>query len=68
VPMQTFRTMDPAEQRALAQKGGRKAHAMGTAHQWTREEARAAGRLGGLEVARRKREAKAARLAAEQST
>jgi uncharacterized protein len=33
---------------AIAQKGGRSAHAAGTAHRFTTEEAKAAGRKGGL--------------------
>lgn len=33
--------------REIASKGGRAAHAKGTAHEWTREEARRAGRKGG---------------------
>ena len=35
------------KQREIASKGGRAAHLKGTAHQWTSEEARAAGRKGG---------------------
>jgi uncharacterized protein len=42
-----FASMDPAKQREIASKGGRAAHQKGTAHQWTSEEARAAGRKGG---------------------
>lgn len=38
----------PAErQREIARKGGRAAHAQGTAHQWSPAEAQAAGRKGG---------------------
>jgi general stress protein YciG len=40
--------MDPNRQREIASKGGRAAHKKGAAHQWTREEAQAAGRKGGL--------------------
>lgn len=43
-----FASMDPAKRSVLASKGGRAAHAAGTAHQFTPEEARAAGRKGGL--------------------
>lgn len=39
--------MNPEEQREIASKGGKAAHAKGTAHQFTSEEARAAGRKGG---------------------
>ena len=35
------------KQREIASKGGRAAHLKGTAHEWTSEEARAAGRKGG---------------------
>jgi hypothetical protein len=42
-----FASMKPARQREIARKGGKAAHAKGTAHEWTRDEARAAGRLGG---------------------
>jgi general stress protein YciG len=44
--------MDPARQREIASKGGRAAHAKGTAHEWSRDEARAAGRKGGEIVSR----------------
>lgn len=43
-----FKNMDPIKQREIASKGGKAAHAHGTAHEWTSEEARAAGRKGGL--------------------
>ena len=39
--------MDRRRLRQLASKGGRAAHLRGTAHEWTREEAREAGRKGG---------------------
>jgi uncharacterized protein len=42
-----FASMDNDKQRLIASKGGRAAHAKGTAHEWTKEEARAAGRKGG---------------------
>jgi len=42
-----FASMDRDKQRAIASKGGRAAHRKGTAHQWTSEEARAAGQKGG---------------------
>lgn len=38
-----FAAMDPERQRQIAGAGGRAAHAMGLAHQFTSEEARAAG-------------------------
>ncbi len=40
--------MDRQKQREIASKGGRVAHEKGTAHEWTKEEARAAGRKGGV--------------------
>jgi general stress protein YciG len=42
-----FATMDPAKQREIASKGGIAAQAKGTAHRFTSEEARKAGRIGG---------------------
>jgi general stress protein YciG len=39
--------MDREKQRAIARLGGKAAHQKGTAHEWTREEAIAAGRKGG---------------------
>lgn len=47
-----FASMDPARQRAIASKGGKAAHAKGTAHEWTSDEAREAGRKGGEVVSR----------------
>jgi hypothetical protein len=38
-----FASMDPAKQREIASLGGRAAHASGNAHEFTSEEARAAG-------------------------
>ncbi|MDQ3068984.1 MAG: KGG domain-containing protein [Acidobacteriota bacterium] len=42
-----FASMSAEKQREIASKGGRAAHAKGTAHEWTTEEARVAGRKGG---------------------
>lgn len=42
-----FASMDPAKQREIASKGGKAAHLAGTAHEFTPEEAREAGRKGG---------------------
>jgi len=44
--------MDPAKQKEIASKGGRAAHAKGTAHEFTSDEARVAGRKGGETVSR----------------
>ena len=45
--------MDRTKQRMIASKGGRMAHEKGTAHEWTPEEAREAGRKGGRANRRR---------------
>jgi general stress protein YciG len=42
--------MDPDKQKSIASKGGKAAHAKGTAHEFTPEEAREAGRKGGMVV------------------
>jgi uncharacterized protein len=47
-----FAAMDQEKQREIASKGGRAAHAKGTAHEFTPEEARDAGRKGGETVSR----------------
>jgi general stress protein YciG len=39
--------MDPQKQREIASKGGKAAHEKGTAHEFTSEEARIAGKKGG---------------------
>lgn len=44
---QGFASMDAERRREIASKGGKAAHAKGTAHQWTPEEAASAGRKGG---------------------
>jgi general stress protein YciG len=45
-----FGSMDPEKQRAIASKGGKAAHEKGTAHQFTPEEGREAGKKGGKRV------------------
>ncbi len=47
-----FAAMDQQKQREIASRGGRAAHRRGTAHQFTTEEAAAAGRKGGQSVSR----------------
>jgi uncharacterized protein len=47
-----FASMDSNRQREIASKGGRAAHQKGTAHEWTSDEARVAGRKGGEVVSR----------------
>jgi hypothetical protein len=50
-----FAAMDKDAQRAIASRGGRAAHARGTAHEFTSEEAAEAGRKGGRTVSRDRR-------------
>jgi general stress protein YciG len=45
-----FAGMDEAKQREIASKGGKAAHAKGTAHEFSSEEARMAGKKGGDSV------------------
>ncbi len=42
-----FAGMDQQKQREIASKGGKAAHAKGTAHEFTSDEARRAGSKGG---------------------
>jgi general stress protein YciG len=42
--------MDQERQKEIARKGGKAAHERGTAHEFTSDEARAAGRKGGERV------------------
>ncbi len=42
-----FATLDPEKRREISRRGGIAAHAKGTAHECTTDEARAAGRKGG---------------------
>ena len=42
-----FASMDAEKQKEIASKGGKAAHQKGTAHEFTPEEAREAGRKGG---------------------
>ncbi len=53
-----FASMDRNKQREIASKGGKAAHQKGTAHEWTSEEAREAGRKGGMASHRRKQQQK----------
>jgi len=43
-----FAAMDPKLVSEIARKGGKAAHTAGTAHEFTSDEARAAGRKGGM--------------------
>jgi len=47
-----FASMDRDKQKEIASKGGRAAHAKGTAHEFDSGEAREAGRKGGVAVSR----------------
>jgi general stress protein YciG len=42
-----FAAMAPEQQRRIASMGGKAAHVQGTAHEFTTEQAREAGRIGG---------------------
>lgn len=46
-----FAVMDRNVVQAIASEGGKAAHAAGTGHEFTRDEARRAGKLGGLATA-----------------
>jgi uncharacterized protein len=50
-----FASMDDEKQREIASKGGKAAHEKGTAHEFTPEEAREAGRKGGEVVSKDRR-------------
>lgn len=45
-----FASMDPEKQREIASQGGKAAHEKGTAHEFTSEEAKEAGKKGGETV------------------
>lgn len=45
-----FASMDREERRRIASKGGKAAHRLGRAHKYTPEQAREAGRKGGIAV------------------
>jgi len=51
-----FAAMDPKLVSELAKRGGRAAHRAGTAHQFTSDEARVAGRKGGMATHAKRRE------------
>jgi general stress protein YciG len=63
-----FASMDRGKQRDIASKGGKAAHQKGTAHEWTAEEAREAGRKGGIASHRRKQDEKPEADTAETSS
>lgn len=47
-----FANMTPEQRRETSRMGGKAAHAKGTAHKWTPEEAKIAGSKGGKAVHR----------------
>lgn len=47
-----YASMDGARQREIASGGGKAAHEKGTAHEFDSQEARAAGRKGGVAVSK----------------
>jgi uncharacterized protein len=51
-----FASMERNKQREIASKGGKAAHQQGSAHEWTSDEAREAGRKGGTASHRRKQD------------
>ena len=61
-----FASMDRNKQRELARLGGRAAHVKGTAHEWTSEEAREAGRKGGMASRRRRHQQEIADVGQDQ--
>jgi general stress protein YciG len=52
-----FGAMTPERQREIASKGGKSAHAKGSAHQFTEDEARVAGSKGGKAAAAKRKKA-----------
>lgn len=57
-----FASMSPARQRKIASQGGKVAHQQGVAHEWTKDEAREAGRKGGIASHRNRRARRAATI------
>lgn len=49
-----FAAMTPEQRSAIASKGGKAAHAKGTAHKFSSEEAKAAGIKGGYATAEKR--------------
>ena len=47
-----FAAMNPERQKELAQRGGKAAHELGRAHEFSEDEARAAGKKGGASLAK----------------
>lgn len=49
-----FAAMSPERQRAIASLGGRTAHELGVAHEWSKTEASQAGKKGGQASGRKR--------------
>lgn len=62
-----FAGMDPERQRQISSQGGKAAHQKGTAHEFDSEEAREAGRKGGMVSGGRRRARENANRQPEQS-
>ena len=50
-----FASMSPERQREIASQGGRTAHELRVAHEWSRQEAQEAGKKGGQVSGSRRR-------------
>jgi general stress protein YciG len=53
-----FAAISAERQREIASQGGRAAHQQGVAHEWSREEAAAAGKKGGQASGSKRRNAR----------
>jgi general stress protein YciG len=62
-----FAGMDPERQRQISSQGGKAAHQKGTAHEFDSEEAREAGRKGGMVSGGRRRARESANRQSEQN-
>jgi len=62
-----FAGMDPERQRQISSQGGKAAHQKGTAHEFDSEEAREAGRKGGMVSGGRRRAREAQRAASTET-
>lgn len=54
-PKRHYAHTHPEEHREIVKRAGQAAHRKGTAHEWTSEEAREAGRKGGRAKAQQRR-------------
>ncbi len=51
-PLRGFALLPPEKMSEIARQGGKTAHQKGTAHRWTSDSARVAGKTGGSSIAR----------------